>query len=270
MPGESSDTQETYERFLHRPKPRFDDEEPPRFDDPAFDAFWARGLIVDVLGVLKSGKEATVHLCAAHPDTGRSFFAAKRYRSMNERRFRDDAIYREGRWTPDARDRRAMKRKSDHGANVLFGTWMWHEYRVLRTLGDAAADVPAAIAAAEGTILMEFVGDEDGPAPLLKHVHPEPSEARALFDRLMWNVELFLSLHIVHADLSAFNVLHRDGRIWVIDLPQAVDARKNRHAPALLARDVGNLCRHFQRYGVHETPEVIVQDLWGRYVRGIL
>ena len=43
---------------------------------------------------------------------------------------------------------------------------------------------------------------------------------------------------LVHADLSAYNLLWWRGRLVIIDLPQAVDPKKNRHAEALFGRDV--------------------------------
>ena len=60
-----------------------------------------RGIIKDVLGPVKSGKEATVYCCRAK-DGG--IVAAKVYRSRNVRGFRDDAAYQEGRL-------RGMKRR---------------------------------------------------------------------------------------------------------------------------------------------------------------
>ena len=67
---------------------------------------------------------------------------------------------------------------------------------------------------------------------------------------------------VVHGDLSAFNILVWEGRISVIDLPQAVDPKKNRHAEALLARDVERICEHFARHGVSRDPVRIADDLW--------
>ena len=67
---------------------------------------------------------------------------------------------------------------------------------------------------------------------------------------------------MIHGDLSAYNVLVWEGRAIVIDLPQAVDPRKNRHAPALLERDVRRICDHFARFGVVSSPERIAADLW--------
>jgi RIO kinase 1 len=67
---------------------------------------------------------------------------------------------------------------------------------------------------------------------------------------------------VVHGDLSPFNILVWEGRISVIDLPQAVDPKKNRHAEALLTRDVERVCEHFARRGVARDPVRIAEDLW--------
>jgi RIO kinase 1 len=58
--------------------------------------------------------------------------------------------------------------------------------------------------------------------------------------------------NVVHGDLSAYNVLVWDDRITVIDLPQAVDVRTNRHARGLLERDVVRIYDHLERYGATE------------------
>jgi RIO kinase 1 len=67
---------------------------------------------------------------------------------------------------------------------------------------------------------------------------------------------------VIHGDLSAYNVLVWEGEATVIDLPQAVDPRKNRHAEAMLERDVTRICEHFARYGVGSSPSRIASDLW--------
>ena len=109
---------------------------------------------------------------------------------------------------------------------------------------------------------MEYIGDEWSAAPQLHRVELTPSEARATFDRLMWNVEMALRRNLIHADLSPFNVLWWEGRATIIDLPQAVDPRSNPNASALLSRDVANICRHFHRYGVQADPDRVTRGLW--------
>ena len=59
----------------------------------------------------------------------------------------------------------------------------------------------------------------------------------------MRNVELMLAYDRVHGDLSAYNVLYRDGEVRIIDFPQAVDPRFNSNALYLLERDIEHLCR---------------------------
>jgi RIO kinase 1 len=87
-------------------------------------------------------------------------------------------------------------------------------------------------------------------------------EAQDLFDQVMRAIELLLFRNVIHGDLSAYNVLVWEGQITVIDLPQAVDPRKNRHAEAMLQRDVTRICEHFSRHGVTTSPEQIAADLW--------
>jgi RIO kinase 1 len=67
---------------------------------------------------------------------------------------------------------------------------------------------------------------------------------------------------VIHGDLSAYNVLVWDGRVTIIDLPQAIDPRKNRHAPALLERDVTRICDHFARLRVRSSAGTLAGDLW--------
>jgi RIO kinase 1 len=55
---------------------------------------------------------------------------------------------------------------------------------------------------------------------------------------------------VVHADLSAYNLLWWRGRLVVIDLPQAVEFSTNTDAPSLLHRDLENVAAWFARHGV--------------------
>jgi RIO kinase 1 len=144
--------------------------------------------------------------------------------------------------------------------------WIEREWDHLARAHRLGADVPVPVAKSGRTILMEYVGDEGGPAPQLNDTRPSPEEAGALFERVRWNIEVLLRGNLVHADLSAYNVLVRDGRPVIIDLPQAVDARTNLNSRALLVRDLENVCRFFERLGVRRDPRRIADDLWTRYL----
>ncbi|MGH7249011.1 MAG: RIO1 family regulatory kinase/ATPase, partial [Pseudomonadota bacterium] len=84
------------------------------------------------------------------------------------------------------------------------------------------------------------------------------------------NVALWLANHRVHGDLSPYNLLYFGRRAIAIDFPQAVDARMNPNARALLSRDLENVCDHFRRAGINADAIRIAEDLWRRYRVGQL
>ncbi len=227
--------------------------------------FLAEGLITEVLGELKSGKEGTVYSCRANPSTGFDLLAIKVYRPRSRRNFKNDAVYREGIPILNGHDARAVKKKSDWGKEFEFGSWLYHEYEQLRTLSDAGADVPKPIALRGNAMLMQYIGDEAGAAPKLQEVRLSPAEVRPLFDRVLSNIELFLRLDKVHGDLSPYNILYHHGAITIIDFPQTVDARQNQNALMLLERDLDNVCRYWSRYGVKSDAQRMSRFLWEQY-----
>lgn len=232
--------------------------------DQAFEHFLDEGLIQRVIRPIKSGKEASVHLCRANPrTTGVELAALKVFHPLDRRDFRDDALYRDGEWIKERRIRVALAKKTTFGREVQGGIWVSREWETLRLLFDAGAPVPRPIEWTGDAILMSYVGDEEDAAPQLHRHRPrDRREAEELLEQCLRAVELMLFLDVVHGDLSPFNVLVWDGRIWVIDFPQAVDPKKNRHASSFLARDVERICRHFERLGVARDPAAIAGDLW--------
>lgn len=212
-----------------------------------------RQLVAEVLRPVKTGKEAVVYCCAAHPSLGRDLVAAKVYRPFETRSFKRDAIYQQGRERgsrPDARILKALGKKTRRGRLHKFSAWIAHEERTLRILHEAGADVPEPIERVGPVVLMEYIGDGETPAPMMTNVALEKDEASGIYAQVQANVELFLKHHRVHADLSAFNLLYRDGRAIVIDFPQSVDPRYNDDAFDLLVRDVRNLNDFFEPHGV--------------------
>jgi RIO kinase 1 len=234
---------------------------------PAFDHFLSEGLITAVIRPVKSGKEASVHLCRANRDlTGRDLLALKVYHPRNRRDFRHHQAYNDGFVILDARVRRAVKKKTRFGQEADAGIWLEREWETLRVLHAAGCDVPEPIARGEGGLLMEYIGDEDAPATQIRHVEFDRREGTEVLARLLWNVEIAMRNNVIHADLSPFNALYHEGRVVVIDLPQAVDPRFNRAAYELLERDITNLCRHFERFGVRTDPAALAADLWTRFL----
>jgi RIO kinase 1 len=237
----------------------------------AFDAFISYGLISEVLYEVRSGKEATVYCCRGAQASGREFVAAKVYRPLEHRGFRNDAIYQTGRDAVlSSRTKRALANKTRHGREVQFATWINAEYQVMRMLHDAGADVPDVLARSGSAILMEYFGDERGAAPMLFRAAMNRDEAGATLRKIIDNVTLWLANHLVHGDLSPYNLLCWEGRIVAIDFPQAVDARMNPAARSLLTRDLENVCGYFSKYGIRADSHRIANGLWAQYQAGQL
>ena len=238
---------------------------------PELELFIDELWITDVLYELKSGKEATAFCCSGGPTSGLDLIAAKLYRPIETRGFRNDNTYQAGRW--DAYDRRtkaAVASKSKTGLEMRFSSWVEHEYRTLEMLHEAGTAVPRPVTKSTDVILMEFIGDEGGPAPALKDVRLDPAEARGHFELLMRDIETWLACGRIHGDLSPYNILYWEGRLVTIDFPQAANPDSNPNAYDLLERDLANVCRYFEKHGVRADPSRIAGDLWTRYRFGEL
>lgn len=229
------------------------------------------GWISDVLYELKSGKEATAYCCLGGSTSGLPLVAAKLYRPLETRGFRNDTVYQAGRtdgWK--RRERLAFEGKSRIGLKMRFSSWVEHEYQTLELLHAAGTRVPRPVMKTTDVILMEFIGDEAGPAPPLNTVRLDHPTAGEHFDRLMHDIATWLRHDRVHGDLSAYNILYWEDELITIDFPQAVDPRSNPNALALLERDIANVCTHFRKYGIRADPTAIAGDLWMRYRFGDL
>lgn len=235
------------------------------------DRFIDRGLITVVDAPLTSGKEAAVYRCRTPQGCEHPYLAAKVYHEHAAAGFRRNATYFEGRERNlKTRSVRAIRSGSTFGREALASVWVSAEYEVLSRLGNAGADTPRPVALESQAILMEYFGDEKQPAPQLHSVALRGEDAEAIWRQILENIEIFLSEHLVHGDLSPYNILLWNGRAHIIDVPQAVDARFNHSAFELLRRDIGNVASFFAKLSVHISPSDVAFDLWDRYRRARL
>src|SRR5258708_16899212 len=191
-------------RKLFREQDELEELEIQAEQDPiqiALEPFYNEGLISKMLYVVKSGKEATVYCCEACPSTGKELLAAKYYRSRNNRGFKNDSVYQEGRLILEGHVRRAVQNKSRFGREAQFGMWIDYEFATLNALYKTGADIPRPVKRIGNVILMEYLGDRQGPAPALQNVELSKGEVRPIFERLMHNIELWLANNYIHADL---------------------------------------------------------------------
>jgi RIO kinase 1 len=110
--------------------------------------------------------------------------------------------------------------------------------------------------------MMEFIGDAAGVAsPRLAQMHSSTSEATELFTQMREVLVRLADAGYAHGDLSPYNVLVHDGRVVLIDLPQAVDLVGNPQGFTFLQRDCENICSWFRSRGVSADPATLYEDL---------
>jgi RIO kinase 1 len=225
------------------------------------------GMIDSVVRQLMSGKEAMVFVVRC----GAESRCAKVYKEADKRSFRQAVDYTENRKTKNSRQARAIAKGTRFGREAQEKAWQSAEVGALFRLAAAGVRVPRPYNFHAGVLLMELVTDDEGnAAPRLTDVELAPEIAIALHRRLIREVVRMLSAGVVHGDLSEFNILMGAEGPVIIDLPQAVDAAGNNHAPRMLVRDVDNLRRFFGRFA----PELIATDygkeIWALYESGAL
>ncbi len=224
----------------------------------------------DVLRLVKGGKEASVYLCSANPSTGAEYIAAKVYRPRRFRNLKNDQLYREGRDRLDGEGHQilddgmnhAMNKRTAYGLELMHTSWIEHEYQTMLILEAAGADIPKPFGRGNNAILMQYLGSPAMAAPTLNSVKLDPDEAAGLFERVIWNIDLMLSMDRVHGDLSAYNLLYWDGRLTLIDFPQTIEPGRNRNAYQIFERDVLRVCEYFSHQGVESKPRRLAADMW--------
>ena len=225
------------------------------------------GVIDSVVRQLMSGKEAMVFVVRCGAETR----CAKVYKEADKRSFRQAVDYTENRKTKNTRQARAMAKGSRFGRASQERAWQSAEVDALYRLAGAGVRVPRPYNFHEGVLLMELVVDAEGnAAPRLNDLELEPAIAVDLHARLVREVVRMLAAGVVHGDLSEYNILlGADGPV-IIDLPQAVDAAGNNHAPRMLVRDVDNLRGFFGKFA----PDLLATDygkeIWALYEAGTL
>ena len=230
-------------------------------------------------GPVKTGKEAQVNLVERFGEDGRScLIARKRYlprhvtskgqlEAMGVQRssaFRHDVQYREGRQFRKSRDRRAVERMSTYGKHLLQDRWTNHEHDVMARLWHAGMNVPYPISFGDDVFDLEYIGDFEMAAPQLQAARLDDDQLHDAFRQLIDGLTICTAEGFAHGDLSAYNLLWWEGRLWFIDFPQAIDIAANIQGLDFLHRDVVNVCTWFARRGIMVDAEEVFAEIISR------
>jgi RIO kinase 1 len=229
-----------------------------KFTNADLNALSKMGFLDELISGIKTGKEGSVFL-------GRNsdgFVAVKVYTDLRVRSFRRDESYREGRFIGDSRIERAIEQGSEKGLDAHQILWVQEEFRQMKHLYQHGVNVPKAIAVNGISIIMEFIGDENGnPAPRISDLKMEKEEAEEAFRQSVQNLSMIVRSSRVHGDYSTFNILWHKEKAVVIDFPQVIEFKNNPHAHAFLTRDIHSLCKSFRKQGVKADEGKVLREV---------
>lgn len=211
------------------------------------------------VGLLKTGKEADVHVVERRLGDRRNLLAAKRYRQR--RAFHNDLRYRANRRTGSRRLDLAAARNTALGRTVRARQWAVQEFAVLSQLWSGGVAVPYPVQLLGDEVMVQFLGDDDQAALRLVDTRPTPRQAAGWSEQIEEILRGMADLGIVHGDLSPYNVLVWEDTLYVIDLPQAQIGAADADTLLLLEHDVLTICRWFDKRGATIDSADLLADL---------
>lgn len=142
--------------------------------------------------------------------------------------------------------------------NIIY-IWARKEYKNLKKLSELGIPVPIPVACRNNIVVMEYLGTESTPAPLLKNV--EITNPEKTFKTIIGYIKKAYKGGIVHADMSEYNILMHKKPV-VIDVGQAV-LLQHPVAEELLERDVKHIVRYFRKFNVNVSEKEILMNIRG-------
>ncbi|KAJ1975109.1 Serine/threonine-protein kinase rio1 [Dimargaris verticillata] len=200
-----------------------------------------RNFISEINGCISTGKEANVYHAITDTET---HYAIKVYKT-SILTFKDRDRYVTGEY-------RFRHGYSKHNPRKMVKVWAEKEMRNLKRLHTAGIACPEPLLLRMHVLVMGFLGDKKGWAyPRLKDAEFDASRYPALYVQLVKIMRrMYQVCHLVHADLSEYNILYHAKTLYIIDVSQSVE-HDHPHAFEFLRMDCTNVNDYFSRKGVH-------------------
>lgn len=194
-----------------------------------------RGQISDLFGVVAAGKESRVYY-AVNPDGNP--VAVKIYLTASAE-FKKRLGYIAG-------DKRFGRLPAN--ARETINLWVRKEFRNLQAASEAGVRVPEPHGFYKNILVMEYIGQPPNAPPTFSETEVDRTDYEWTFEAI---AKLYRSAHLVHADLSEFNIFKSGGERVLFDMGSAV-LNSHPQAEEFLKRDVNNMVRFFRKRGIFE------------------
>ena len=141
----------------------------------------------------------------------------------------------------------------------IINLWTKKEFINLEKLLSAGILAPRPITKKNNVLVMEYIGNNDKPAPLMKDVKLEKPDE--IFLQLINYIKIMYNkINLVHCDMSAYNILIHNKIPYVIDLGQGV-LLDHPNAIEFLKRDIANIVKYFKKYNINSDDNLIFKDI---------
>ncbi|RKP12492.1 RIO1 family-domain-containing protein [Piptocephalis cylindrospora] len=199
-----------------------------------------RNFIHSINGCISTGKEANVYHAVTEDGKHRALKVYKTSILV----FKDRDRYVSGEY-------RFRHGYSKHNPRKMVKVWAEKEMRNLKRLRAAGIPSPEPILLRMHVLLMDFLGDSNGWAyPRLKDAVIPEDRYPMLYRQLVVDVRrMYQVCHLVHADLSEYNILYHAKKLYIIDVSQSVE-HEHPHALEFLRKDCANVTDYFRKHGV--------------------
>ena len=218
-----------------------------------------RNVVSEVNGCLSTGKEANVYHALFIPqEDGLEADVAPLHRAIKVYKtsilvFKDRDKYVTGEY-------RFRQGYSKSNNRAMVKVWAEKEMRNLKRIYASGIPCPEPVQLRLHVLVMGFLGDKRGiPAPRLKDVELVGSDIetrwKLLYLQLLGYMRiLYQTCRLVHADLSEYNILYHNDKLWLIDVSQSVEHDHPRSLE-FLRMDIKNVSEFFRRKGVDVLSE---------------
>ncbi|KAJ8010641.1 hypothetical protein DPEC_G00077190 [Dallia pectoralis] len=205
------------------------------------------GVLENINGCISTGKESVVFHAAGGsmedlpvPDE----CVLKVFKTtLNEFKNRDKYI---------KDDYRFKERFSKLNPRKIIHLWAEKEMHNLARMKKADIPCPEVVVLKKHILVMSFIGKDHVPAPKLKDAMLSSEDMKTAYHQVLHMMhQLYTECNLVHADLSEYNMLWHEGKVWLIDVSQSIEPT-HPHGLEFLFRDCRNVSTFFQKGGVSE------------------
>ncbi|XP_045500462.1 serine/threonine-protein kinase RIO3 [Colias croceus] len=219
------------------------------------------GLLEDINGVISTGKESVVLHANSDPSYPDMVLpkecAIKVFKTtLNEFKTRDKYI---------EADYRFKDRFSKQNPRKIVHMWAEKEMHNMMRIQKVGLNCPEMVCLKKHILVMSFIGKDNKPAPKLRDVILKPEQWESVYHEIVDAMNKLYNVgHLVHADLSEYNILWWENKCWFIDVSQSVQP-DHPNGLEFLLRDCKNIINFFEKKGV---PNIKTADELFKFITG--